>query len=292
MKLCKRTPFLLLFVLLLTVLLPVTAWADTGPKPSVQVTIKGLGDAPCYATLLSEQKSTGPTGVWSGNDDEIHHNNTYEFDRAIWDAFTSYEDPDGFYFLQWSWQVNETKQFRWGYYPPSTFKILLYFPEQNQFYTSGICERYAFDSYFTIDVSDRSPTQPLKAAKSYDYTLEILSLLARTVITIALEIGIAWLFGFRSKEELKVLVIVNVITQVALNVALNIVNYNYGQQLFVWAYFGYELLVFIAEAIAYCIFLERVSGKRLRRYIGYALIANTVSFAAGFAIAKLIPGIF
>ena len=292
MKLHTRKPLLLLCVLLLITLLPVAARADTGPKPSVQVTFTGLGDAPCYATLLSEKKSTGPTGVWSGNEDEIYHNGTYEFDRAIWDAFTGYEDSDGFYFLQWSWQVNETKAFRWGYYPPSTFKILLYFPEQDQFYISGICERYAFDSYYTIDASNLNPGQPLKTVKSYDYTLEILSLLARIVVTIALEIGVALLFGFRSKEELKVLVIVNVITQVILNVALNIANYNNGQQVFVWAYFGYELLVFIAEAIAYCIFLKRINGEKLSKCIGYAFLANALSFGAGFAIAKLIPGIF
>lgn len=292
MKLRTKTPLLLLCALLFISLFPVTARADTGPKPSVQVTFSNLGDTPCYATLLSKTKSTGPASLWSGKDDDIYHSGNYEFDRAIWDAFTGYEDPDGFYFLQWSWRVDETKEFRWGYYPPSTFKILLYFPEQDQFYVSGICERYAFDSYFAIDASDLMPGQPLKAAKSYDYTLEILSLLARIVITIALEIGIALLFGFRSKAELKLLVIINVITQVALNVALNVVNYNNGHQVFASAYIGYELIVIAAEATLYCIFLKRISGERLRKHIGYALVANAVSFIAGFGIAKLIPGIF
>ncbi len=281
-----------LFIFLLTLLLPIAVSADTGPKPSVQVTFTGLGDEPCYATLLSKSRSTGPASVWSGKDDEIYHNNAYEFDRKIWDAFTGYQDPDGFYFLQWSWQVNETKEFRWGYYPPAEFKILLYFPEQDVFCSSGILERYAFDSYFTVNALDLTPEQPLNTAKSYNYTLEAISLVARIVITIALELGIAWLFGLRSKKELRLLLIVNVVTQVALNVALNLVNYNNGQQAFTGAYIGYELLVFVIEAAIYCVFLTRNRERRPQECIAYAFVANLVSFLAGFGIAKLIPGIF
>lgn len=289
MKRKTSKALILLFIFLLTLLIPITVSADTGPKPSVQVTFNGLGDAPCYATLLSKTPSTGPASVWSGKEDEIRHNNAYEFDRKIWDAFTGYKDPDGFYFLQWSWKVNETKEFRWGYYPPSEFKILLYFPEQDQFRSSDILERYAFDSYFTVNVASG---QSLEAVKSYNYTLETVSLVARIIITIALELGIAWLFGFRVKKELGLLLIVNVITQVALNVALNLANYHNGQQAFVSAYIGYELLVFALEAAIYCIFLTRNRERQPKECIAYAFVANLISFLAGFGIAKLIPGIF
>ena len=34
--------------------------------------------------------------------------------------------------------------------PPNPFKILLYFPEDDVFVTSGVYERYAFDSYYHI----------------------------------------------------------------------------------------------------------------------------------------------
>lgn len=289
MKRKTSKALILLFIFLLTLLIPITVSADTGPKPSVQVTINGLGDAPCYATLLSKTPSTGPASVWSGKEDEIRHNNAYEFDRKIWDAFTGYKDPDGFYFLQWSWKVNETKEFRWSYYPPSEFKILLYFPEQDQFCSSDILERYAFDSYFTVNIISG---QSLEAVKSYNYTLETVSLVARIVITIALELGIAWLFAFRGKKQLGLLLIVNVITQVALNVALNLANYHNGQQAFVSAYIGYELLVFALEAAIYCIFLTRNRERQPKECIAYAFVANLISFLAGFGIAKLIPGIF
>ena len=39
------------------------------------------------------------------------------------------------------------------YYPPPKFKILLYYPETETFVSSGIYERYAFDTYYTVDMN-------------------------------------------------------------------------------------------------------------------------------------------
>lgn len=46
---------------------PMTAKADTGPKPSVTVTIDGVEEGVLYyATLLSEARSTGPATAYDG----------------------------------------------------------------------------------------------------------------------------------------------------------------------------------------------------------------------------------
>ena len=50
---------------LLMLSFPLTAHADMGPKPSVQIAFTGMNpDALCYGTLLSERDSTGPSYVW------------------------------------------------------------------------------------------------------------------------------------------------------------------------------------------------------------------------------------
>ena len=49
----------LLPVLILIFALPATAYADIGPKPSVQIQFDDLEDS-FYVTLLSQNKSTGP----------------------------------------------------------------------------------------------------------------------------------------------------------------------------------------------------------------------------------------
>ena len=281
----------LLICLILILNLPVTAKADIGPKPSINITFTGIEGETYYGTLLSERRSTGPATAWDGY--EEYRDWKPENEKPIWEKFIAYEDADGYYFLQEWWDCSETNQLNWTYYPPNPFKILLYFPETDSFYVSDIYERYAFDSYFTVDLSDYA-TSPIAARQSYDYTWEVISLVARIVLTIALELAIALLFGYREKKALGFLAIVNVITQVVLNVALNIINYRSGSMGFTFAFICMEILVFAIEAITYKTALHRFSEKEKinRRGVTYALVANTASFAIGLWLAHLIPGIF
>ena len=291
----KKIACLLLSAMLVFTWLPITARADTGPKPSVRITFENLGDSLCYGTLLSEKPSTGPQSAWGGNEDFAYHNDNERYPYATlnyetWKAFVDYEDTDGYYFLQIGWQVNETKELNWTYYPPQKFKILLYFPETDTFLVSGIYERYAFDSYFSVDVG----ASMLQVETSYQFGWEILSLLARVCITIALEMAIALLFGFRDKKTLLLLIIVNSATQIILNVLLNIINFNSGQAAFVTGYVLLEIAIFAIEAVVYCKMTTLLTHKDrpIWFYILYAFVANAASFVVGLEIAKLIPGIF
>lgn len=284
--------FAILLCLVLVLALPITARADTGPKPSVTITIKGLPEGvTCYGTLLSKNESTGPSTAYDGTNDYYYGP---ESGKWVWEVFVDYQDTDGFYYLQEHWDCSDG-EFRWGYYPPSTFKVLLYFPEEETFVVSGILERYAFDSYFTVDLTTlETGSATAEAAKSYDFTWELISLLARIVITIAVELAVALLFGYRKKHQLVFLGIINVVTQVMLNVALNYVNYSSGQFAFVFWYVVLELAVFTVEAIVCWDWLPRHSDKPMRRGIVvlYVLAANAASFAAGLWLAHIIPGIF
>lgn len=278
-------------------LFAVTAQADTGPKPSVRVNFTHMDDQLCYATLLSQAPSTGPHSVWDGDPAHIF---APDIPSDIFHAFASYEDPDGFYFLQVAWQIQQSKGFAWTYYPPSPFKILLYYPETGQFVSSGIYERYAFDSYYTVDmdgvniheVSQQSPV--LTAQRTYQYRQELLSLAARILITILVEMGIALLFGFRDRKALLWLAGINIVTQVLLNLLLNLVHYHSGALMFVFYYLLFECIVFLLEACFYALCMNRLTDQSHRTgfYILYALVANAASFGAGFGIARLMPGIF
>ena len=304
----KKIPNYLLCILCVLLLLPVTVHADMGPKPSVRITFEGLGDELCYGTLLSAKKSTGPSSAWDGLNVNARHNENANYsyadlDYKTWKAFVDYEDIDGYYFLQEGWQVNETKELAWTYYPPSPFKILLYFPESDTYVVSGIYEQYAFDSYFTVDMEgiDMSSVEPsgvsediMLAEKSYDYTWEIISLAARIVITILIEVAIAILFGYWAKKQLTVIAGANAVTQVTLNVLLNIINYNVGSLWFTVAYFGFEVIVFTVEAALFGMVLHKLGDRPKKGCVAviYAFVANVVSFVAGYGLAKIIPGIF
>lgn len=299
----------LLCIILIISLFPITASADTGPKPSVIINFENMGDELCYGTLLSERESTGPHRVWNGNEADARHNENpnyyYEaFDYETWKAFAEYEDEDGYYFLQIGWNVSESKKIDWTYYPPYTFKILLYYPETQTFVVSGIYKKYAFDSYYTVDMNginigsveynEKLSTDKryneyranLEAYRSYKYKQEIISLVLRIIITILIETVIALLFGFRKKKQILLIFGVNTLTQILLNLVLNTTPCDSVD--WVYLYVFLEIIIFVLEAVLYCKFMKKLSDKQRknRYYILYALIANAVSFGAGVLISK------
>lgn len=300
----------LLCAVLLVSTLPVTAGADTGPKASVNIIFENMGDERCYGTLLSKTDSTGPASAWDGEAANARHNENENyayaaFDYAIWKAFAEYEDADGYYFLQEGWVVSETKKIEWTYYPPDNFKILLYYPATETFVVSGVYEKYAFDTYYTVDMDgvdigavtydeERSSDERMDVYRSYDYTQEILSLAARIVMTILLEMAVALAFGFRKKKQLLLLIGVNTATQIILNVLLNVINYSGGQLAFTVFYILLEIVVFVLEAVVYCVWMKKISEQPRKNgfYVLYSLVANGVSFGTGMLIARWLPGIF
>ncbi|MBQ6931001.1 MAG: hypothetical protein IJN38_02630 [Clostridia bacterium] len=378
-------------VLILSLVFSFTAFADTGPKPSVVIELVGLDGRECYGTLLSYHESYGPNRAWKEGEEMYAY---HEDDPGIWRKFVDYKDSDGYYFLQQFWNCTENEGFKWGYYPPDPFKLLLYFPETDTFAVTPIYERYAFDSYYTVDVSkvgvksaleavtqassnelmsdtaedlqgvtepttevcshplkndtattenklledtpedlpgvfesetevcsyplkedmesiqaeiQQSSTEPstvpeelysvtdilLHAEESYDYKWEIISLVARIAITLALEIAVALIFGFKKKNLLGFITAVNVITQIALNLILFSVDINHGSMAFTAYYVFLEICVFAVEAVAYSLYIRKkqldVSKKKA---VVYALAANVLSFGAGLGLAHIIPGIF
>ncbi|WP_432665643.1 hypothetical protein R9X47_05050 [Wukongibacter baidiensis] len=296
----RKILFILLCFIIISIIMPTTAYADIGPKPSVVIDFEGLEDESYYVTLLSGVSSTGPHSVLGEYpNNQRYHEGDEEY--RIWQKFLSYEDKDGFHFLQYFENCTDTPEFTWGYYPPPKFKILLYFPKQDSFAVSeDVYERYAFDSYYKVDakgldIQSNTISYTIKAEKNYDYTWEMVSLFIRIIATIAIEVLIALFFGFKEKKQLLIIGVVNIITQSMLNILLNISSYHHGNMMFVFNYVWMELLVFTIEAVVYSKFLHKYSSGKFtekRHVVLYALTANALSFIVGLYIARLIPGIF
>ena len=350
MKYCWKTKFfthafrlvsltLLTFVLLAPAFLrteTMKASADTGPKPSVSVTFENMGDELCYGTLLSKTPSTGPARAWDGTEDGKYFFNGA--DETVWRAFVEFKDEDGFYFLQWFWRADENKALNWTYYPPQTFKILLYYPDRatksgaadnssgastrdskataasGAFCVSDVLKRYAFHSYYFVDMRNvQSETigtiAKISVTQSYDYSAEILGFFVRFIITLGVETLLALAFGLRTKRAFLTVLAANGATQVALNILLNVrLHFNnlYGV---IPLYFFAELFVFVAEAALYCFILgkrknggengsaDENGGKAAivyskKRLILYAFTANFISFCIGLPLAILLPAVF
>ncbi len=277
---------LFIYTVALAGLFPMKAHADMGPKPSTVIEIEGLEDEVYYGTLLSKYQSTGPLTVMSESGLAAKQNDE---DYEIWKAFVEYEDGDGYFFLPDITLCQGADHFGWYYYPPSPFKILLYFPEYDTFVVSEIYEEYAFDSYFKVDLSgidikNASSDIVVTASRSYKYGLEIIALLVRIALTLFIELYIARTVGYCEKKLFGFIVVVNVITQVLLNVWLNVVDYRSGGLALMVTYFQLEILIFVIEACLFAIVFPIISKQKARRLpaVGYAFFANLMSFMAGF----------
>ncbi|HHX80130.1 MAG TPA: hypothetical protein GX692_03595 [Acholeplasmataceae bacterium] len=245
--------------------------ADVGPKPSVNIKITGLEGEKYTATLIS-QKAGGPNFTyedWLENGDPEYQ----PYHRIM-----EYRDSEGFKWIGSHWELEGDTSFVWGYYPPSTFKVLIML-EDGTYFTSPVLERYAFNTYYHV-IIDRTENI-VEVKKNYDYTTEIISLLLRLLATVLIEIGILYLFGYRNSRSYKLVLIVNIITQIFLNVLLNITSYYQSVLVGVIIYILLEFLIVLGEAIIYGIFLKE---KKKWLAVVYAIAANIASFGIGLLI--------
>lgn len=275
--------------------LPVSA--DMGPKPSVTLNFTGI-DTPCYATLLSEEATTGPYSVCAPSKENAMYQPT-DPDYEIYQAFVSYRDADGYYFLQYMGACSDETPFVWGYYPPQTFKILLYFPQTDRFAVSSlIYERDAFHSHYTVKVENESiqqvvSEQAVTTQRIYRTIKEIGTLVVRMALTIAIEIGIAFVFGYRKKQQILLIVGVNIVTQLLLNALLLLVNHTAGGAWAMVLYLPVECLIFLIEAAVYVFAIDHLvkQEREMHRAIWFAICANAASFMIGFGVSYVIPWI-
>lgn len=307
-----KKKMLIIFIIAIhfIIAIPNFIYADTGPKPSIHINFVGLESEKYFVTLLSEGSSTGP---FSHNDS----NNSSLYDDAdgynnICTEFNKFIDADNYYFINFFQECTDTSEFSWTYYPPYKFKVLIYFPDKNCFVSSSIIERYAFDSYFTVYKNEfqiqkdkiyenaitygkNTGLSYMSINKTYDFKHELLSLIFRIIITLAIEIFIAFAFKYRTKKLLKIIVLTNIITQVLLNIALNIISFYHGNLAFVFCYVLLEVLVVIIEAIVYSIFFNKhnMLVKQIKFIpILYSIVSNAASFVVGMLIAVKLSSIF
>ena len=133
--------------------------------------------------------------------------------------------------------------------------------------------------------------------RDYPYGREMLSLIGRALLTVALELAVAWLFKFRSGDMLFWIIVVNLVTQGLLNLGLNVFTYFCGALAGVTALFTLpvyvflELVVTLAELAVYrrvLAFQEMPRG----RITAYAWIVNACSCAVGVLLSFQLPGLF
>lgn len=284
----RRIATMLVITLLFMGTFSLNAFADMGPKPSVHLEFQGIASETCYVTLLSETDTTGPYSVYDAS-----YSVPPEQDREVWQKFVDYIDQDGYYFLQYFQRVQgETDSFAWTYYPPERFKVLVYFPETDTFAASkDPVDTYAFDSYYGVTLTEENTCL---VERSYGCGWEIFAFLVRLVLTIAVEVLMALLFGYREKWLLTVILLVNFVTQLGMNILFLVMGYMSIFFFYVLYYAVIELIIVALEGAAYHRTIKKmaINSKKTYHPYRYALAANLCSFLMGYVISHWFPFVF
>ena len=115
---------------------------------------------------------------------------------------------------------------------------------------------------------------------------------SRLALTIAIEIAVAALFGFFKGKYRKTVLTVNIVTQVLLNVTLNLFDYYCGWLSVIFIYVLCELAIFVIEGVIYGIVFPKCASDgetpvRAWKAWLYSLAANAASFLVGVCIWRI-----
>jgi hypothetical protein len=291
----RRKLVQLLCCLIVLLSIPSVAKADMGPKTSIEISFTGLEGERYYTALLVKppvQEDMFTPSLLRDSLDTAYTENAEE--AAIFQKIALYQDADGYAALNRVEDCSKSHLLDLSRFSVPEFKILLYFPETDHFVESNRSyQSYAFNSYFAVHAeqcglsSDSQGELDLKLQNTYHYGRMVLAFFVQVAITLLIEIGIARLFQLRQKKVFRFIVLVNLVTQVLLNVVLYWLNYQVGLFSMAVNYFGLEILVFLLEAVLYAIYfsrLEDVSIDGWKPWV-YSLVANAASFLVGLQLA-------
>lgn len=256
--------------------------ADVGPKPSLEIMVKNAPDSLYYLDLLIDY-----------SDDHLYQfieENEIE-NKDMYNTLKSY-NIDG-------WRpalVTGTKvplngkltgikegEYTKHYFSyvgvPDKFKIIIVDSDNEIIVSENVLERKSFNTKVYFDCDTR-----LIKEKSYILST-FMQLLPTCLLTLLIEGIILVFFGFSLKLNWKPFLIINIITQVLLTAIVGISMYTYGIMLALLAFFAFEWVIVIGEAILFSKYLKQHSKKRR---VFYAITANIASMLAGLMIALYI----
>lgn len=287
-KSLNKVVFIMLsFFLLIAMVFPSaeTVYADMGPKPSITIVINNPPDEEYYVAFLSPT-GTGPWQIITeSNVDDLSEWGWVNQDESIVKEYLKYEDPEGYGLLGFIGYFSgdegpeDDNELTFSYYAPKEFKLAVYVPSDGRIMVSEAMTRKAFNSYYSVSFTDNNG---FTIKEEPYFTLNVLSFIFRAVSTIIIEVLLGLLFKYRKKPEIITIILVNLITQILLNLIMAFSEYVAGELVWFFIFPLIEIVIAIVEMVVYLIkFKEHKKGKTVL----YALLANLVTFFAGLFIA-------
>jgi hypothetical protein len=268
----RRWRWILLLCLIL--MIPVSASANSpAPEPSVEFTLQ-LAHAPneAYGITILTREPGAAQSAFMNDEHSVHREMIaamFSLEAEGWYPVT--EVPTGGLF-----QAKGTAQIEWMTISQSMkeYRIIL-ITESGTIHVSDPVTHRDYANRATYDLETNQLTQRINYK---DYGRRVL---IAVLVTLIVETLVLKLFGFPVKQNLRVIVLTNLSTQLLLNVVLFVTHYYEFTQDNASVLLLMELVIPIIEAVAYAKFLQ---GRTVKRRVLYAFIANFTSFAIGMLI--------
>ena len=241
--------------------------ADTGPKPSITLTIENPPAEEYYVSLLE------------GSSDATEVKSERKLDNVTRETVETYlenfdENGWGWYFNPVGTRIsftNEEHRYHFGYMVPKYFRVIL-ITKSGDVTISSPHNRMEFNADITYDFQTGEVTERIidKIAKRGLYMAMCL------LTTFVIEFGVFMLFGLaRKKRNVICFFVVNTITNVLLSSFM--LTANLGPGLFIVG-INLEVVIALVEAVAYTSLLTDKKGVSygIRAFI-YGIVANVCS---------------
>ena len=266
--------------LLAALALPLTVFADMGPKPMVTLRLQNPPEGAYYLDILV----SGGEKNFSLTEEE-----RAALDPDMLAVLERYSDPDGHPGLAAGTSVplfgeltgtpdGEDMIHVFSYFGvPDRFRFIVV-TEDLDVTVSGWVSRDVLQVHVTWDFASGNISQP---SRIWAYLIQLLGTLLPTLLIEGL---LLWLFRFPLKGNWLVFLLTNLATQLGLFFALGIPAAIGGGYLSY--YFGIipaELVILIIEL---CVYLPLLRGRKKGWRAAYAVTANLASCIAGFFLAE------
>ena len=277
----KNLKIMFMLLLLISILVPTTVFADMGPKDDLTVYVKNPPKELYYLDLLTEN-----TGNYANIPDEKKDKLNkdmvkmlYSFKEdgwlpalvegtngPMWGKLTG--DPDG------DMMVHE-----FGYVGlPETYRIIIV-TESGDISVSNTLTRKTLQGKVTYDFKTGMTEVP-STSRAY-----LSQFLFTCFFTLLIEGLLLVFFGFKLKENWKVFLITNVSTQIVLTATVGATLIRSGSLAAFMMQFPVELAILIFESIIFGLLLK--GGTKMKRY-GYGVAANIASWVFGYVMMALL----
>lgn len=282
-----RKCLILMFIIIFLSFVPfLSLRADFGPKRTLDIEIIGV-EKPYHIELL--MIGTIPDDAQL-DEIKIHLDEEYDDFPEMLYTFELGGYVASNLILPWgSWhQSPRENYFVYSYNPPQEFKIMLIFDDGN-YVISRRMEPSLFNSKITYDLTginlSMNQTHVGRITEVFPVQTMTIELTLRIIGTILIEILILFLFGYTNKSSYKLIIFVNLATQITLTGFMFTAKYFIYPvvgELFVLI-FG-EAMIFMSEALIYRFYLKE---KTKNRAVIYAIVANLIALLASFSVMIL-----